>query len=75
MRAPVDCEPFTALVPDQAPEAVQEVALAEDQLSVALPPLAIALGPTLKLTVGVGDFTETVVDCAALPPGPVQVKV
>jgi hypothetical protein len=75
VRSPVDCEPFTALVPDQAPEAVQAVAFAEDQLSVALPPLAIALGPTLRLTVGIGDLTETVVDCVALPPGPLQVKV
>jgi hypothetical protein len=75
VRVPVDCEPFTALVPDQAPEAVQAVAFAEDQLSIALAPLAIALGPTLKLTVGVGDLTETVVDCVALPPGPLQVKV
>ncbi len=75
VSAPVDCEPLTALLPDQAPEAVQAVALAEDQLRVALPPLAIALGPTLKLTVGVGALTETVVDCVALPPGPLQVKV
>jgi len=75
VRAPVDCEPFAALVPDQAPDAAQEVAFAEDQVSVALLPLVIALGPTLRLTVGVGDLTETVADCAALPPGPVQVKV
>jgi len=70
----VDCEPLTALVPDQPPEAVQEVALADDQVSVAVPPLVIALGPTLKLTVGRGALTETVADWAALPPGPVQVN-
>ena len=75
LSAPVDCEPLTALVPDQAPDAVQEVAFADDQVSVALAPLAIALGPTLKLTVGVGAFTETVADCAALPPSPLQVKL
>jgi hypothetical protein len=75
VSAPVDWEPFSALAPDQAPEAEQDVAFAEDQLRVALPPLAIALGPTLRLTVGVGDLTETVVDCAALPPGPLQVKM
>ncbi len=63
------------MLPDHAPEAVQVVALAETQVSVALPPLVIALGPTLRLTVGTGDFTVTVADCAALPPGPVQVKV
>lgn len=75
MSAPVDCEPLSASLPDQAPEPVHEVALADDHVSVALLPLAIALGPTLKLTVGFGDLTETVVDCAALPPGPVQVNV
>jgi hypothetical protein len=63
------------LLPDQAPEAVQAVALVEDQVSVALAPLAIALGPTLKLTVGSGAFTETVVDWLALPPAPSQVSV
>jgi hypothetical protein len=64
-----------AFVPDQAPEAVQEVALTADQLSVALPPLVTALGPTLRLTVGVGDLTETVADWTALPPRPEQVSV
>jgi hypothetical protein len=44
-------------------------------VSVALAPLAIALGPTLKLTVGVGDLTETVTDCVAWPPGPAQLNV
>jgi len=58
----VDCEPLTCRAPDQAPEAEQEVALADDQVKVALRPLVIALGPTLRLTVGVGDLTETVVD-------------
>jgi len=50
------------LLPDHAPEAVHAVAWVADQLSVALPPLVIALGPTLKLTVGVGDLMETVAD-------------
>ncbi len=31
MSAPVDCEPLTALAADQAPEAVQAVALVDDQ--------------------------------------------
>jgi len=42
---------------------------------MALAPLLMALGPTLKLTVGSGALTETVVDCVALPLGPVQVSV
>ena len=62
VSAPVDCVPFIALVPDQAPDAAQAVALVEDQVSVALPPLAMALGPTLSVTVGVGAWMETVAD-------------
>jgi hypothetical protein len=66
-----------AFVPDQAPEAVQVVAFVDDQVSVELAPLVMALGPTLKLTVGAAAeaATVTVVDCAALPPAPVQVSV
>ena len=73
--APVDCEPLTGLLPDQAPEAVQEVALVDDQLKLELPPLATVLGLALRLTVAVGfGLTVTVVDCAAVPPGPLQVN-
>ena len=76
MSAPVDCEPLKPLLPDQAPLAVQEVAFADDQVSVELAPLAIVLGFALKLTVTAGfALTVTVTDCAALPPGPVHVKV
>jgi hypothetical protein len=64
------------LLPDQAPLAVQDVAFADDQVSVELVPLAIVLGFALKLTVTAGfALTVTVADCAALPPGPVHVKV
>ena len=70
------CEPAMDFVPDQAaPEAVQAVALADDQVNVALLPLAIALGPTLRLTVGAAALTETVADCVALPARPEQVSV
>ena len=71
----MDWEPVRALLPDQAPDAVQAVAWLDDHVRVALPPLVMALGPTLKLTVGSGALTETVVDCAALPAGPTQVSV
>jgi hypothetical protein len=71
----VDCDPLIGLPPDQAPDAVQAVAFAALQLSVELVPLAMVLGIALMLTVGAVDFTETVVDCVALPPAPVQVKV
>jgi len=72
--APVDCEPLTGMLPDQAPEAVHEVALVADQVKVELPPLATVLGLAEKVTVGAGEVTETVVDCVALPPVPVQVS-
>ena len=74
VKAPVDWLPPTALAPDQAPEAEHEVAFLADHVRVALPPLVMALGPTLRLTVGVGDLTETVVDWVAVPPGPLQVN-
>jgi hypothetical protein len=75
VSAPVDCVPLVALAPDQAPEALQLVALVDDQLRVALVPLVMALGPTLKVRVGAAALTVTVADCAALPPDPVQVSV
>ena len=64
-----------ALVPDQAPEAVHEVALVEDQVKVAALPLATVLGLAVKLTVAAGGVTVTVVDCVALPPVPAHVSV
>jgi len=65
------------LVPDQAPEAVQLAAFVADQLSVELPPLWTALGPTLRLTAGapVEAATVTVVDWVAVPPVPLHVTV
>ena len=75
MTAPVDCEPLKALLPDQPPEATHEVALEDDQVSVALAPLATVVGFALSATVGAGVVTVTVADCAALPPAPVQVSV
>jgi hypothetical protein len=64
------------LLPDQPPEAVQDVALADDHVSVDALPLATVLGLALKATVTVGcELTDTVAVCAALPPAPVQVNV
>lgn len=72
----MDCDPLTGLVPDQAPDAVQAVALVADQVSVAPLPLATVLGLAARLMVGTGWVTETVADCAAvLPPVPLQVSV
>jgi len=75
VSAPVDCEPLRGWLPDQAPEATHEVALADDQAIVDALPLEIELGLALILTVGAGELTVTVADCDALPPVPVQARV
>jgi len=63
VSAPVDCEPLRPLVPDQAPEAVQAVALADDHVRVDAAPLAMVLGLALRLTAAVGvGVTVTVAD-------------
>ena len=74
MSAPVDCEPLIALAPDQAPEALQVVALVADQLKLEPLPLVIVLGLAVKVTEGAGAVTETVADWVALPPLPVHVR-
>ena len=72
----MDCEPLMAWEPDQAPDALQEVALVLDQLKVELFPLVIELGLAARVTVGAGvaGFTDTVADWVVLPPPPVQVR-
>ena len=67
--------PLTALVPVQAPEAVHEVALVEDQVKVDPLPLVTLVGLALMDTPGGGvAATVTVADWLAVPPAPVQVK-
>ncbi len=56
----MDCEPLIGLLPLQAPDAVQAVALVADQLSVELVPLVTELGAALSETVGAAEFTLTV---------------
>jgi len=58
---PIDCEPLVALVPDQAPEAMQEVALVDDQVSEEVPPALTVLGLAAMETVVAAPTTETVV--------------
>jgi hypothetical protein len=53
------CEPLTAFVPVQAPDAVQDWAFVAAQVRVELRPLATLPGLTVKLTVGVGADVET----------------
>jgi hypothetical protein len=75
LSAPVDCEPLVARAPVQPPEAVQAVALVEVQVRVELDPLTTLVGLAWSETLGGSAETETVTDCAAVPPGPVHVKV
>jgi hypothetical protein len=74
VSAPVACEPLVALPPDHAPEAVQEVALAVDQVKVEPLPPATVLGFAVTVTVGAGEVTVTMADCVALPLAPVHVS-
>ncbi len=66
--------PLIACAPVQPPDAVHDVALVLDQLSVELLPVVIDVGLALSVTVGSGDATVTVADAgvAVVPPGPVQ---
>ncbi len=75
VSVPVDSLPEVNLVPVQAPEAVHEVALVEDQVSVESAPFAIDAGFAVSDTVGTGGATVTNADALALPPAPVQVSV
>jgi len=76
VMAPVDCVPCMALDPDQAPAAVQAVALLDDQLRVEALPGETVLGAALMATPVGGSVTETVADwLALLPPNPAQVRV
>jgi hypothetical protein len=54
---------------------VQALALLDDQLNIAEPPLLMVVGLTLRLTAGAGVETLTVTDWLALPPGPLQVSM
>ena len=75
VSAPLDCDPVSVSEPDQAPDAVQELALLELQVSVELPPLATLVGLAVSATVGAAALTMTVADWEADPPAPVQLRV
>jgi hypothetical protein len=59
---PIDCEPLVAFVAHQPPEALQDVALVEDQVSNEVPPALTVLGLAAMDTVGAAATTETVAD-------------
>ena len=73
VNAALDSLPERALLPDHAPEAVQEVASVDDQVSVEAPPVATEVGFAASDTVGIGK-TVTIAEALALPPDPVQVR-
>jgi hypothetical protein len=75
VSAGVVCEPAVGSEPPQPPEAVQAVALVEDQVSADVAPLLIVAGLAVRVTAGAGVVTVTVADCTALPPLPLQVSV
>jgi hypothetical protein len=62
--------PLVALLPLQDPEALQESALADDQLSVPLPPFATTPGVAVKVALGM-RLTVTL-ELMLIPPGPLQ---
>jgi len=74
--APVACEPDSALLPLQPPDAVHEVVLLDDQLNVVEPPGATPAGLALNVADGaVEEVTLTVTFAKAPPPEPLQFKV
>jgi hypothetical protein len=75
LSAAVTCDPAVASVPLQPPEALHAVAFVDDQVNVEVAPLFTVVGFAAKVTAGAGVLTETVADCAALPPAPLQVRV
>jgi hypothetical protein len=76
VNAPVDWVPEIALVPDHAPEAVQELTFVDDQMSDEDAPLVTSEGIAPNDTVGAPTpCTATVADALPLPPGPLQERV
>jgi hypothetical protein len=74
VRAGVVCEPAVASEPLQPPDAVQAVALVDDQVNAEVAPLLTVGGVAVRVTAGAGVVTDTVDDCAALPPLPLHVR-
>ena len=74
MSTPVEAVPPVALLPDQAPEAVQLVALVLDHVSVDAPPLATLVGEALKVSVGAGRMVTLTLRLTE-PPAPLQLSV
>jgi hypothetical protein len=75
VKAPVLWLPLVDFAPANVPpEAVQDVALAELQVSVELPPLAIVVGFAVSVAVGTGATVTVAVAAVLVPPAPAQVN-
>jgi hypothetical protein len=72
LKAPVLCVPLAGFAPLQAPEAVQEVALAELHVNMDAPPLATDARDAVKVIVGA--MLTVTLEALLLPPGPLQVS-
>jgi hypothetical protein len=75
VSAGVVCEPAVASEPLQPPEAVQAVALVDDHVNADVAPLWTVAGFAVRVTEGAAVVTDTVADCTALPPLPLQLSV
>lgn len=75
LNGPVDWESLVAFAPDQAPDAVQAVALLDDQVSIEVLPLATLVGFALNARVGAGALTVTVADRLTVPLVPLQLRL
>jgi hypothetical protein len=73
-RVAVALEPLVGLVPLHPPDATQAVVLVDDQVNTDAAPLLTVLGLAEKVRAGAALVTDTVADCVALPPEPVQVS-
>jgi hypothetical protein len=74
VSAPVGKVPLVALVPVQAPEAVQDVALVELHVSVDAPPLATEVGVAVSVAVAAGTTFTVTLDALLVPLAPLHVN-
>jgi hypothetical protein len=72
VSAPEDCEPLTALVPDQVLEPEHEVAFCADHVRVVEASELTVLGLAVSVMEGARAETVTMADCVAEPPLPVH---
>ena len=68
------CVPETAFVPLQLPDEVQAVALVDVQLRLAEDPTETVVVSAVRVTVGIGVTTATVVLFEVVPSAPVHDK-